>query len=586
VSSTKIPRIDLLENCFERLPEPIYIWQRAGNHFKLIDCNDAARRFEAAQLFPTAPGSNSGRLGKKHRGFANTLVDCALANEQQALTLESSDRGQATQRSLQLRFFPISSDAVAVLLRDDTQTARIERGLRRRIDGINLALHSTNDGIWEEDFQTGTVSLYPRWYEILGYDGSEEDAPTLKSFDDLVHPEDKQHAMRGLEAHLKDRVPLNETFRVRHRSGRYIWVRRRGQATWDEAGKPIRFAGAISDITAFKETEIALRKSDERHRALLQATPDITLRLDRAGRHLDIHYPEGSSVTGAVKPDQIVGLSVREVFDEEQAVKHDYHRLRALDTGQLQTWEYSTLIDGKERFWEARFARADEDEVLVTVRDVSERFALEQESLAATERERARIGQDLHDSLGQVLTGVSLSLKDLTRGLGEERSVYQETAQQLCEMVQDTIRQTRRVSHRLSPWTSPSVDLESALKALAKEFGDRPELRCTLSCSVDHPPHDPDVEIQLYRIAQQSINNAITHGGARNIELRYSCDGQRTILEVVDDGTGLPPGDAIVEGMGLKSMRYRSRIIHGHIVFAPRKRGGTRVQCSCPCQLP
>ena len=90
--------------------------------------------------------------------------------------------------------------------------------------------------------------------------------------------------------------------------------------------------------------------------------------------------------------------------------------------------------------------------------------------------------------------------------------------------------------------------------------------------------------MHLYRIAQESINNALKHSEAQNIELRYEQEGESLRLEVLDDGRGIPPEQDRKEGMGLKSMRYRVHMINGSLEVAPRPGGGTRVLCLCAAQ--
>ena len=97
---------------------------------------------------------------------------------------------------------------------------------------------------------------------------------------------------------------------------------------------------------------------------------------------------------------------------------------------------------------------------------------------------------------------------------------------------------------------------------------------------------DPEVAAQLFRIAQEGINNALRHGNAQNIELCYGREGDSAYLEVIDDGIGIPAEHDRVEGLGLKSMRYRTRLINGTLDVAAKARGGTEVRCSFKYSAP
>jgi PAS domain S-box-containing protein len=216
-----------------------------------------------------------------------------------------------------------------------------------------------------------------------------------------------------------------------------------------------------------------------------------------------------------------------------------------------------------------------------TIQDITDRVDLEREIVAVGERERKRISRDLHDGLGQTLTGISLTLKALTNRLAKGQSPPWEMLRQLETNVLQAMQETRRVTHLLSPSIS---GLRAALEALARQF-DQPGMRCAVQSHADHDSHDPGIETHLYRIAQEATSNAVKHSQARNIELRYSCDGRSLRLEILDDGIGFAP-EAVSEGIGLRNMRYRAHMVNGRLDFEPGPHGGTRVVCTCPCRSP
>jgi PAS domain S-box-containing protein len=220
--------------------------------------------------------------------------------------------------------------------------------------------------------------------------------------------------------------------------------------------------------------------------------------------------------------------------------------------------------------------------VSCVVQDITERVALEREVVSAGEHERRRIGRDLHDGLGQELTAVSLSLRSLRQKLEDEHSAHSQTVQNLTATIQDMIADTRRIARELSPVFSTELGLCAAFSALAKEISENTDVKCDAHCLFNDDIHDVEVATHLYRIAQESVNNALKHGGVRNIELRYGHDGDSLFLEVLDDGTGIPAKDSRVDGMGLRSMHYRARMLHGRLEIGRRTQGGTRVLCSCP----
>jgi PAS domain S-box-containing protein len=142
-----------------------------------------------------------------------------------------------------------------------TEHARTETALRESEARYARAIAGTNDGIWDWNIQTGEGHFSPRWEEIVGCEAGEVE-PVLQSFIDLVHPDDWDFVSAAIQDHLERRVAYDTEFRLRHKRGDYIWVRARGQATWDDDGTPLRMAGSISDITEQKRAQAALRDSE------------------------------------------------------------------------------------------------------------------------------------------------------------------------------------------------------------------------------------------------------------------------------------------------------------------------------------
>jgi PAS domain S-box-containing protein len=220
---------------------------------------------------------------------------------------------------------------------------------------------------------------------------------------------------------------------------------------------------------------------------------------------------------------------------------------------------------------------------LIIFRDITESKRLQKEVLEITERERQRIGQDLHDGLCQQLAGIELMSQALEQSLSVKSKSAAARVGEIARYVRDAISQTRLLARGLSPVTLESEGLMSALQELAvnaeKLFG--------IVCHFEYPQtvlvHQPAIATHLYRIAQEAVSNAIKHGKAKTVTIQLRRAGERTILSIVDNGQGLPK---VIpkQGMGLSIMRYRAGMISGELSVENSPGGGTRVRCSIPLE--
>ena len=214
-----------------------------------------------------------------------------------------------------------------------------------------------------------------------------------------------------------------------------------------------------------------------------------------------------------------------------------------------------------------------------------ERMRLEVEILEITEREKRRIGQDLHDDLGQQLVGMLFLSRALERNLASAKSPEAATARRIVDQLKDSLALTRALAQGLCPVSLEFGGLTMALKQLAERTTTLFKVVCRCQC-------EPKVEldcaaaIHLYRIAQEAVTNAIKHGHAKQIDIGFAIGPQVMVLSIKDDGTGVPDLDPERTGMGLRIMQYRAHVIGGQFVLQNRPDGGgTVVTCIVPATL-
>jgi len=334
----------------------------------------------------------------------------------------------------------------------------------------------------------------------------------------------------------------------------------------------------LDDITGQRKARRELEESEGRLRALFASHPDVVFRMDADARFLDLHVPEENFFPW--KHEDVIGKTVGAFFGKEAQEGQVRHNLEAIRTGKVQVFEYRLPVEGSFLDLESRVARAGGNEVVVTVRDVSDRVDLERRVTVSGERERNRLGREIHDGLAQMLTGVKLLLERLEKQLQQEKSPHAYDASQATELINGTIAHARELVRGLSP--IPEDDsLFKALELLATHSQKYLGLSCRTKLSGDPRRLGEVAVVHLYRIAQEAVTNAARHGHARSVEIGCEICPSDLSLTISDDGSGYDDETVDTEGLGLKIMRQRARALSGEVAIGRRAEGGTIVRCTC-----
>jgi two-component system, NarL family, sensor histidine kinase UhpB len=199
-------------------------------------------------------------------------------------------------------------------------------------------------------------------------------------------------------------------------------------------------------------------------------------------------------------------------------------------------------------------------------------------ALAAQEAERLRVARELHDEIGQTLTAVTIQAESAAEG---DPALASAALHRVADAVRDSLDEVRRIARELRPEALDDLGLVNALIALCRRLGaqDGPVVRRELQAKL--PALSPDVELVIYRIAQESLTNALRHSGARSTTLSLSADAETLTLTVTDDGKGMPP-HIPSDTAGIAGMRERALLVGGRLSIRSRPDQGTEVRLSIP----
>ncbi len=204
---------------------------------------------------------------------------------------------------------------------------------------------------------------------------------------------------------------------------------------------------------------------------------------------------------------------------------------------------------------------------------------LEKRILEIADAEHRRIGHDLHDGLGQHLTGIAFITKRLEQRLAADHSVFAEDAAKVYGLARTAVEWTHDLSRSLSPPVLEKEGLASALRELAANAERIFNITCVFNQEGDATFDDLQAGVHLYRIAQEAISNAVKHGKAGHVAMHLLSGERAVVMTIIDNGTGFERPASDADGMGLRIMRYRAKMIGATVDVEHPMAGGTAVIC-------
>lgn len=323
--------------------------------------------------------------------------------------------------------------------------------------------------------------------------------------------------------------------------------------------------------------------------AVLDTTVDGIITIDEEGSILS--FNKAAEHIFGYRAEEVVGSNLRVLMPEPYRSQHDAYLERYRRTGRKRIIGIGREVYGKRKDGTTFPLDLAVSELTIggnriftgILRDITERRRLEQEILRISDMERQRIGQDLHDGLGQMLTGTGLITQSLVRRLEAADSSLAEDAAEIRQLIQEADEYARTITRGLTPVELDAGGLSSALERLANNAERLFGITCRFEAVGRPAVQDNSAATHLYRIAQEAVSNAVKHGKAGTVAIRLGAAGDDLRLTVLDDGVGFPDQlDEDKRGMGVHIMGYRARIIGARLDIRRRDEGGTVVQCILP----
>ena len=353
----------------------------------------------------------------------------------------------------------------------------------------------------------------------------------------------------------------------------------------DDRDNPIALATTERDITSRKRAEDSLAENERRLRAIVETAADAIITSDEHGI-IESFNPAAVRMFG-YSATEVIGQNVKILMASPEREQHDGYVADYLKTGIKKILDTTREVQARRKGGSTFQSELSVTEFYVggrrrfvgIHRDISERKALQRELVTITSEEQRRIGQELHDVVGQELTGLGMLAGSLAVSLQEHTPEDVEAANRLTSGIERALGQIRKLSKGLVPVEVDAEGLRAALAELAERTTRDTGVKCDFDCDKPVRVENNEMATHLYRIAQEAVTNALKHGVPRRLRISLEHDKDRLVLSVRDDGQGISPAALQTEGMGLKTMRFRAALIGATLSIAPVKNKGTLVIC-------
>lgn len=331
-------------------------------------------------------------------------------------------------------------------------------------------------------------------------------------------------------------------------------------------------------------------------------TPDVNARWARGILQgmpvlMDAFDGDGCIVVWNAECERVAGYSAAEIVGNRSALEMLYPDIeyrkfmleqakRRRDEDYSSVWEL-TAKDGTPKTVEwfnvgARLKVPGWSEWSVGI-DITERRRLEKAIQEATTREQRRIAREIHDGLGQELSGLSLLASGLAGEHAQHNAKLAHDLRKIAKLASRCVTTCRLLAQGLAPLREHQDSLAGALRQLASDTTGRAGGPTVLFSEAISAPSliSQEANDQLYRIAQEALNNALKHSAARIVEIQLSIDRAKIRLQISDDGRGLGAPASGSRGMGLQTMRDRAAAIGGRLSISTKRPRGTVIGCEC-----
>jgi len=389
---------------------------------------------------------------------------------------------------------------------------------------------------------------------------------------------------------LRKGEEINEQWRSITKDGKVFWIDVHAKPVFDYKETPKAIIASVHDIQHLKKVETELEESKAQAQAILETTVDGIITTNEEG--IILSFNEAASNIFGYDADEVIGNNATMLMPEPHKDEHDEYMKRYRETGEKNIIGKRRELTGKRKDGSLFPIELSVSEVkwngnrifTGVVNDISERRRLEREILRVSEEERRNLGQDLHDGLGQMLTGIGLISQNLARKLKSNGIAGADEVQEISDLIKEADEYAKSLAQGMVQVNIEEEGLEAALCNLCKQVKKFFGIDCSFAFQENIEIGNSMRALHLYRIAQEAISNAVKHGNAHSVEVKMKESNGHIVMSIKDDGIGFGESSQPnkEKGMGIHIMKYRANMMSGRLDILETEDDMTKVICKIP----
>ncbi len=494
-----------------------------------------------------------------------------------------------------------SGDIVAVYS-DETARRIAEQELEERQRALmtllgnlpGMAYRCRNDRDWTMEF------ISEGSYPLTGYSPDDLIGNKVISYGDVIHPDDRDMVWESVQAGLKEKEHFQMNYRIVTADGRERWVWEQGIGIYNPAGELVALEGFITDTTAQRRAQQELRRSEEKFSKAFHASPDwITITTLKDGIYIDVN--EAFLEHSGYSIGEVIGRSSLGLGIWERKEDRDIQEKKIREHGGISNEEvkfHTKRGDVLTMLWSAEMFEFGGEECILSIsRDITDRKNMEErlkhsqkqlrdlyKNLQETrEAERTRISREIHDDLGQELTGLKLEVAFLKRKLPRDSTDLIDKISLISDHIDLAVESVRRISMDLRPALLDQLGLVAAIEWQVDDFQKRTHVVCKLSIDPEITIKSTKLSTTIFRIFQETLTNITRHAHASKVSVSLQQIDGNIDLTVKDNGKGIEKEEICnPKSFGIIGMKERVSDWGGDIQISGKRGKGTTVKVRIP----